>query len=228
MNKTMKVQFEKGFTLIELLVVISIIALLIAILLPALKNAREAARQVTCQSNVRQISLSSSMWSMDHTDWIIPGWWHPILTSGYGFILEKNGRCPSAETPTEDGYGLNANFVNGLWAGMSPQWGGTGAPWFQGHARLKRQEAAYLADVIEFMDSNLYIGGYWQSYPFPFPLYKKRHGNGNHAGANIAFLDGHGEFKTSSWIEVPSGANQTQKGAYGLVIGWGGSRFKVR
>ena len=55
-----------GFTLIELLVVISIIALLIAILLPALSGARNAARQMTCLANQRQIGIGAYAYTADH------------------------------------------------------------------------------------------------------------------------------------------------------------------
>jgi prepilin-type N-terminal cleavage/methylation domain-containing protein len=47
-----------GFTLIELLVVIAIIAILAAILFPVFSQAREKARQITCTSNERNISMA--------------------------------------------------------------------------------------------------------------------------------------------------------------------------
>ncbi len=61
-----------GFTLIELLVVIAIIAILAAILFPVFAQAREKARQSTCASNQKQITLAVLGYIQDYDETFPP------------------------------------------------------------------------------------------------------------------------------------------------------------
>ena len=59
---------RRGFTLIELLVVIAIIAILAAILFPVFAKAREKARQSSCLSNLKQLSLAMLQYAQDYDE----------------------------------------------------------------------------------------------------------------------------------------------------------------
>jgi prepilin-type N-terminal cleavage/methylation domain-containing protein/prepilin-type processing-associated H-X9-DG protein len=99
---------RKGFTLIELLVVIAIIAILAAILFPVFARAREKARQASCQSNLKQLTLSAIMYAADYNSvWVrshtVPGnlAWATWTMALNPYIKNVElFRCPSADTGT--------------------------------------------------------------------------------------------------------------------------------
>ena len=62
-----------AFTLIELIVVIAIIVLLIGLILPVLAHSKSAARSTVCASNLRQLAMANTAYSVEHDGYFVPG-----------------------------------------------------------------------------------------------------------------------------------------------------------
>ncbi|MBN2295198.1 MAG: DUF1559 domain-containing protein [Pirellulales bacterium] len=94
MNKQSRLKLYRpvGFTLVELLVVIAIIGILIALLLPAVQAAREAARRITCASNLKQIGVGLHSYHATHRSF------------PYGALSENGYRFGQPEWPTVHTY----------------------------------------------------------------------------------------------------------------------------
>ncbi len=72
---------KRAFTLVELLVVIAIIAILAAMLLPALSKSTAAAEGVSCNNNIKQLSLAWILYASDNGDLLVNNYGKPQTTS---------------------------------------------------------------------------------------------------------------------------------------------------
>ncbi|GAB4452399.1 MAG: hypothetical protein OHK0029_03220 [Armatimonadaceae bacterium] len=128
-----------AFTLIELLVVIAIIAILAAILFPVFAQAREKARQTSCLSNMKQISLAALMYAQDYDERFVgdgpggnPRWgnyYWMFVTRPYigGFPANFNRPragifyCPS--DPARAPQYLSEDRATNVWPQPAQSWG---------------------------------------------------------------------------------------------------------
>jgi prepilin-type N-terminal cleavage/methylation domain-containing protein/prepilin-type processing-associated H-X9-DG protein len=203
---------RKGFTLIELLVVIAIIAILAAILFPVFARAREKAKQASCLSNVKQISMAVLMYAQDYDDVMMPsccgfppddpnikGVVYPYHWGAYGCSLilwpdliypyVKNVqlfRCPTNPTAWT-GYGYNYYYLGANPSGAKVTYV---APLSQ---------IASPSETVAIVDAGNYLayaptiyGSAW----VPGNTYFDRNYAGcrHSEGANIGFVDGHAKW----------------------------------
>ncbi len=114
----------RGFTLIELLVVIAIIAILAAILFPVFAKAREKARQASCTSNLKQLSLGLLQYAQDFDEYLPNGtnshgrgWAGEIYSYVKSAGVYKCPDDPMMDDPTTSrtavSYGFNQNLAPG-------------------------------------------------------------------------------------------------------------------
>ena len=68
-----KIQYsmQQGVTLVEVMVVLAVVVMLLSILLPALGKSRATTRKTICRSNLRQLSLSTILYSNDDSKGVL-------------------------------------------------------------------------------------------------------------------------------------------------------------
>ncbi len=197
-----------GFTLIELLVVIAIIAILAAILFPVFARAREKARQASCQSNLKQLSLSTLMYVQDY-DETYPAWFRqsvtvsPLHPSTAVAPYVKNQQvyvCPSHDPGSVNGTYWSFQITGPVNYGYAWSWyiHGNDTPF----APRREGDIAKSAETVMMGDAQHCWGG-GDAIPWsntccdttpPTADSASRH-NG---GENLAFCDGHVKWMNSA------------------------------
>ncbi|HCO24117.1 MAG: hypothetical protein CME31_10215, partial [Gimesia sp.] len=78
---------RSGFTVLELLVTFGIITTLASLILPAVNSAREAARQLQCKNQLKQIGLALHSYH-DGYRCLPAGWqWERTNHAAYGWAV---------------------------------------------------------------------------------------------------------------------------------------------
>ncbi len=191
---------RRAFTLIELLVVIAIISILAAILFPVFAQAREKARQITCTSNERQLSLGVLMYAQDSDEALPPSatldaagnvvlWPDELLP----YVRDTQVRfCPSDGGETVNSYGLNELNFSDLTD--------TGAPPPKTLAQFQTPaDTAMLSELGTGAEGDLadLTTQRYGSYKLTAPdvdlndLYDARPAARHFSRANVGFMDGH-------------------------------------
>jgi prepilin-type N-terminal cleavage/methylation domain-containing protein/prepilin-type processing-associated H-X9-DG protein len=118
----------QAFTLIELLVVIAVIAVLAAMLFPVFASAREKAREASCLSNEKQLSLALLAYAQDSDEHLPPGvmpvstpwFWagegwagqlYPYVRSTQVYRCPDDSTAGSSSVDLPVSYGYNINLV---------------------------------------------------------------------------------------------------------------------
>ena len=93
----------RAFTLVELLVVIGIIAVLIGVLLPTLANAQRSAKDVKCQSNIRQLCTSLINYAAENKGKFPPNINPGATPANFWYDRERIGRyLPNTKVTPSD------------------------------------------------------------------------------------------------------------------------------
>ena len=194
---------RKGFTLIELLVVIAIIAILAAILFPVFARAREKAREATCLSNMKQITLGILMYSQDY-DGYYPMSRYSVSGMYSGNVYWARAVDPYIKAGVKDASWTGGNYS--IWQcpsrGVTPAWYNGAYSDYAINVRLARYPG-YLTNEAQvsspsltmlitegqYQHSNGNTYGWYESWGFREGSARSRYDHNERC--NVGFADGH-------------------------------------
>jgi len=189
-----------GFTLIELLVVIAIISVLAAMLLPALGAARSRAKQTTCSANLHQMAFAILMYAHDYDEHLPNVFWNTQYQQ-FGLLARympdlKAFQCPTARHEDWDSSWLAFYCIT------------TNGMQVCADYKLNDNTLIMPARITVFRDPT------WVPVALDLDWEPRlRHGQGQ----NLAFLDGHVEWKRREQYQPEA---STAKDPFGCCPWW--------
>ncbi|HEY3379818.1 MAG TPA: substrate-binding domain-containing protein [Armatimonadota bacterium] len=196
-------QQRRGFTLIELLVVIGIIAILASILFPVFGKAMAKAKQTSCVSNLKNLSMGTIMYTQDKRE-------YPGGTSWAGDLIDYVGNKKIYNCPADTmGASNRVSYAfNGCLLGADGKGANDGV-------------------VLNPVEVGMFIDGTSAAYPTCGNTLGIKTANAatdaRHAGGfNVAYADGHVEsFDNSIAISTVDPTNPIARAFYyPVAMGW--------
>lgn len=201
---------RKTFTLIELLVVIAIIAILASMLLPALSKARETAKKIKCAGQLKNLGAYLMMYTQD-SDAFVHEYHTPAPRNRYwcdtnsydsycrrylGMKYQDYKRAGNLlDCPTERPEG-----VAGIGGWIYINYSYNVEPWYFKPKITMMKKPSIRASYADCMNALGLTGWNARGYGCDWANREDYRGVwwGHNGGANIAFFDGHCEWRTKS------------------------------
>ncbi len=202
---------RRGFTLIELLVVIAIIAILAAILFPVFAKAREKARQISCTSNMKQLTLGILQYVQD-SDEVMPVSTPPNTVGGWVYYDKVGSTGPNGAGATFVTYDVTKGsiypYVKSTGVYKCPDDSSGQANSYSlsdGSAGLSLAQFTEPALTIDLNEESDGLSGGTDDGRFVPALTGYNEPTTRHTnGSNFAFMDGHAKYYQFGRVEYAS------------------------